>query len=76
MTGSEGPKKKTSTWIGMILLLCTALVILIPAIQKDLATVHLGSALILGTLGGLLTDPATFREIAADLISNLPGGGK
>ena len=75
----ETPLPKPSrgrTVVGAILLLGMIAVLVWPSINGGLEFIHLSSAVVLGTFGGLLTDPRTFRDIAADLISNLPGGKK
>jgi len=67
---------RTGTVVGALLLLAAAAVVLVPVLRDTLVYVHLWTALALGVVGGLLVQPQTFREIAADLIDNLPGGDK
>lgn len=60
--------KHHKTWTGIFTLVLAAAVILYPIVLgSGLEREHLLATTILGTIGGLLTDPTNFKEIALNV---------
>lgn len=54
---------------GILTLLLAGAIVLVPVFfGNELTKEHLMASTILGTIGGLLTDPASFKEIATKAI--------